>query len=89
MTANYLNLHSEVLEVIASNSLYTFAPNPILAMCTIISGQDSFCDEIFIIDNTLEMRIINLLSQETKVFDTCAELPYGMKPKLTSVIFCG
>ena len=89
MTANHLNLLSEELEVIASYPLYTFAPNPILAMCTINAGQDSSCDEIFIIDNTLEMRILNLLSLETKVFDTCAELPYGMKPKLTSVIFSG
>ncbi len=89
MTANHINLLSEELEVIACYPLFTFAPNPILAMCTINAGQDSSCDEIFIIDNTLEMRILNLVSLETKVFDTCAELPYGMKPKLTSVIFSG
>ena len=40
-------------------------------------------------DTTLDIRIHNFETSETKVFDTCAELPYGMKPKLTQVLFCG
>ena len=47
-------------------------------------------DIIFSIDSDLVIRMVELNSDvRSTVYDCNLELPYGMKPRLKSIVFCG
>ena len=72
--------------------LYSVFPNNILTILALQGEKYNLSyDCIFSLSNKLEIKIVSLVNKETKVstYDCNEELPYGMKPKLKSVIFSG
>ena len=70
--------------------LFEVFPVQLMAMIT-LKKEDSR-DIIFSIDTDLVIRIVELSRDreiQSTVYDCNLELPYGMKPRLKTVVFCG
>lgn len=70
--------------------LFEVFPVQIMAMIT-LKKEDSR-DIIFSIDTDLVIRMVELSRDyeiQSTVYDCNLELPYGMKPRLKTVVFCG
>ena len=70
--------------------LFEVFPVQLMAMIT-LKKEDSR-DIIFSIDTDLVIRMVELSRDrevQSTVYDCNLELPYGMKPRLKTVVFCG
>ena len=69
--------------------MFEVLPAPLLGVLTL---RTEIRDIIFSIDSYLVIRLLKLSRDgliETVVYDCNQELPYGMKPRLKSVVYCG
>ena len=73
-------------------SVELFEVFPVQIMAMILLKKDDSKDIIFSIDTDLVIRLVELNHDhqvQTTAYDCNLELPYGMKPRLKTVVFCG